>query len=249
MKRVINKSFRFFTLLTVIMLSSVFLLPSMLFADSGSGSVTYEASGLPADGISASIEFTFDVTSVPKCSKTATLDILVDDVDYPSQIDEVYFIETDSTEHYLGIVTIYSGWFSFDIDVDWIKEGTNTVRYEIDPASWYTYIDDSNLTIDYSCKAEPEVEPVWVRDVDMTCYQVWVNEDGCFEFVFWWEYENNNWVKIYDMAGNGVFSIDMTKGKANFVACLPDGMYKVQTFHEAGHILQEFMIGKPAPEM
>jgi hypothetical protein len=41
----------------------------------------------------------------------------------------------------------------------------------------------------------------------------------------------------------------MEKGNAHFIADLPDGMYKVQTFHEYGHILQEFEIGKPAPKM
>ena len=43
-------------------------------------------------------------------------------------------------------------------------------------------------------------EPVWVRTMPMTCYQVWINDDNSFEFIFWWEYANNNWVKIYDMA-------------------------------------------------
>jgi hypothetical protein len=90
-----------------------------------------------------------------------------------------------------------------------------------------------------------EEEKVWVRDVDMTCWQVFINDNNCFEFIFKWEYADNNWVKIYDMDGNEVFSIDMPHGKANFEACLSDGMYKVQTFHEAGEILQEFTIGKP----
>ncbi|MCJ7473030.1 MAG: T9SS type A sorting domain-containing protein [Actinobacteria bacterium] len=108
------------------------------------------------------------------------------------------------------------------------------------------------LNVTYYCnggsksdsKAEPEPEP-WVRDQEMTCYQVWINEDHKFEFVFWWEYANNNWVKIYDMDGVEVFSIDMPYGAANFEADLPDGMYTVKTFHEYGHVLQEFMIGKP----
>ena len=95
-------------------------------------------------------------------------------------------------------------------------------------------------------RPEPEPEPeVWVRDHDMTCWQVWINKDNNFEFVFWWEYKNNNWVQIFDMKDNLVFEIDMEKGKAHFVADLPDGMYKVQTFHEGGKILQEFIIGKP----
>jgi hypothetical protein len=87
-------------------------------------------------------------------------------------------------------------------------------------------------------------EKVWVRDRDMTCFQVWVNDDNNFEFVFWWEYANNNWVKIYDMDGTEAFSIDMKYGNAHFEAPLPDGMYTVKTFHEADKILQEFIIGK-----
>ena len=74
--------------------------------------------------------------------------------------------------------------------------------------------------------------PVWVRNVQMTCYQVWINED-------------NNWVKIYDMEGTEVFSIDMKYGNARFEAELPDGMYTVKTFHSSETPIQEFIIGKP----
>lgn len=96
-----------------------------------------------------------------------------------------------------------------------------------------------------SCNDEEVIIP-WVRNVEMTCYQVWVTEDNNFEFVFWWEYENNNWVKIYDIEGNEVFSIDMEKGNARFVADLPDGFYTVKTFHDGFEKpIQEFIIGKP----
>lgn len=90
-------------------------------------------------------------------------------------------------------------------------------------------------------------EVIWIRDRDMTCYQVWINENNNFEFVFWWEYKNNNWIKIYSMnSEEEVFSIDMTYGKANFEADLPDGMYTVKTFHDdMSTPLQEFIIGKP----
>ena len=92
---------------------------------------------------------------------------------------------------------------------------------------------------------EAEEEEIWVRNHEMQCWQVWINQDNAFEFVFVWEYYNNNHVQIFDMAGNLVFATDMQKGNARFVAALPDGMYMVKTFHEAGHILQEFVIGKP----
>jgi hypothetical protein len=91
----------------------------------------------------------------------------------------------------------------------------------------------------------PEPEP-WVRgDRDMVCYQVWVNDNGCFEFVFWYEYKDNNLVKIYDTKGNEVFSIDMPYGKASFEACLANGTYMVKTFHnDMSEPLQEFLIAK-----
>jgi hypothetical protein len=115
-------------------------------------------------------------------------------------------------------------------------------------SSWF-----DNFYLEYeqasgSDKTEDEIlpEPAWIRDVEMTCYQVWINEENNFEFVFWWEYANNNWVKIYDMKGNEVFSIDMEKGNAHFEADLPDGFYTVKTFHNGFETpIQEFLIGKP----
>lgn len=97
---------------------------------------------------------------------------------------------------------------------------------------------------DNKADEEEESQP-WVRDRQMTCWQVWVNQDNAFEFVFFWEYYNNNHVQIYDMAGSLVWETDFPKGQAHFIADLPDGMYTVKTFHEAGHILQEFVINKP----
>ena len=45
------------------------------------------------------------------------------------------------------------------------------------------------------------VEPVWIRDTQMKCKQVWINEDNKFQFSFIYPYADNNWVKIYDMSG------------------------------------------------
>jgi hypothetical protein len=105
---------------------------------------------------------------------------------------------------------------------------------------------------DPNAPAEEEVqenivaeEPIITRNYDMTCWQVWINKDNNFEFIFWWTYFNNNWVQILDMNGNLVWEIDFPKDEPHFEVDLPDGMYKVKTFHEAGHILQEFYIGKP----
>jgi hypothetical protein len=53
-------------------------------------------------------------------------------------------------------------------------------------------------------------------------------------------------VKIYDLAGNEVFLIDMPYGNARFEADLPNGFYTVKTFHNGfGTPIQEFLIGKP----
>ncbi len=90
--------------------------------------------------------------------------------------------------------------------------------------------------------SEPEI---WVRDHEFQCWQVWVNEQNQFEFVFVWEYANNNHVQILDKDGNIVFYIDLPKGDCQFVADLPDGTYTVQNYHEYGHILREFVISKP----
>jgi hypothetical protein len=97
--------------------------------------------------------------------------------------------------------------------------------------------------VKFSVKEEQEEE--FIRTHPLTCYQVWVNEDGNFEFVFWWEYRDNNWVKIYDMSGKEVFSIDMPYGDAHFVANLPNGMYTVKTFNDdMSTPIQTFVIGK-----
>ena len=100
-------------------------------------------------------------------------------------------------------------------------------------------------TTDASCPTSAPTETQQIRTMPMTCWQVFINEDNNFEFIFWWEYKNNNWIQIFDMKDNLVFEIDMEKGNTHFIVDLPDGIYKVQTFHEAGKILQEFLIGKP----
>ena len=88
------------------------------------------------------------------------------------------------------------------------------------------------------------VVPGPVRTHEMTCWQIYVNEEGNFEFIFWWEYANNNWVSIYDSQGNLVYRESFPYGEPIVEVNLPDGMYTVKTFHEEGNILQEFVIGK-----
>ena len=92
-------------------------------------------------------------------------------------------------------------------------------------------------------KAEPPVQPP-VRTKPMTCWQVWVNEDGNFQFIFWYTYANNNWVRIYDMDGNLVFEADLPHDDPNLIVDLPDGFYIVRTFFCSDEPIQEFLIGK-----
>ena len=104
-----------------------------------------------------------------------------------------------------------------------------------------------NITLTYPEAAEaPEapVPPVSVRTMPMTCWQVWINEDNDFQFIFWYPYKDNNWVRIYDMEDNMVFEVDLLLKDPNLIVDLPDGFYMVRTYH--GEVmLQEFLIGKP----
>ena len=86
--------------------------------------------------------------------------------------------------------------------------------------------------------------PVWVRTMPMTCSRVWVNEDGNFQFLFWYPYRDNNWVRIYDASGKLVFETDMPYDNPNLTVSLPDGIYTVKTFHDHPEPLQTFTIGK-----
>ena len=86
---------------------------------------------------------------------------------------------------------------------------------------------------------------VWIRDRPMTCYRVWINEDNNFQFVFWYPYADNNWVRIYGMDGNMVYEIDMPYDNPNLIVDLPDGMYTVKTFTVGStEPIQTFVIGK-----
>ena len=88
-------------------------------------------------------------------------------------------------------------------------------------------------------------EMVAIRIKEMTCYRVWINEDNKFQFVFWYPYKDNNWVRIYDASGKMVYEIDMPYDDPNLIVDLPDGMYTVKTYHDQPEPLQEFIIGKP----
>jgi len=109
---------------------------------------------------------------------------------------------------------------------------------------WLRAFSDCQVYCDnFSLKAPKE--EVWVRDSEMKCKQVWVNEDNNFQFSFIYPYADNNWVRIYDMQGNMVYEIDMPLDNPNIIVDLPDGMYTVKTFHDQIAPIQEFVIGKP----
>jgi hypothetical protein len=106
----------------------------------------------------------------------------------------------------------------------------------------------SGYIVEYEIKPAahaPYVEPVWIRDSEMKCKQVWINEGNMFQFSFIYPYADNNWVRIYDMSGNVVYEIDMPWDNPNIIVDLPDGMYTVKTFHDQIAPIQEFIIGKP----
>ncbi len=89
------------------------------------------------------------------------------------------------------------------------------------------------------------IEPVWVRTMPMTCSHVWINEDNKFQFIFWYPYRDNNWVRIYDMSGKLVFEKDLPYDNPNLIVDLPNGMYTVKTFHvDPTTPIQTFVIGK-----
>jgi len=147
--------------------------------------------------------------------------------------NEYYLSSTEASATEARIFK-FSGW------VGSIPKSGSHVPYQVRAIRAFTGMKE----IGSSKEDEIVVEPI-VRSNPMTCYQVWINEYNNFEFVFWWAYKNNNWVQIFDKSGNLVWETDFLKDEPNFEVDLPDGMYTVKTFHEAGHILQEFVIGKP----
>ncbi len=125
-----------------------------------------------------------------------------------------------------GIITgLKGGWYGYIV---WWKE---------------TGIITTTDTTHTSAPTEP-IETQWVRTMPMTCWQVWVNEDNNFQFIFWYLYADNNWVRIYDMEDNLVFEVDLSINDPNLIVELPDGFYIVRTFHH-NTMLQEFLIGNP----
>ena len=188
------------------------------------------------------ILFHFDVTFAP--INYAVLNITADDVDESDgEIDEVYFIEANGTEHNLGHLIgddKITATTTFILDPSWIQAGTNRVRVEPDIISqtqwWAVTIESAQLvTSEYNI----------IRTMEMTCFIAEITEDNMFRLVFIYPYRDNNWVRIYDMSGNMVYEIDMPYDNPIIIVDLPDGMYTVKTFHDQPEPLQTFIIGKP----
>jgi hypothetical protein len=165
-------------------------------------------------------------------------DFIVYDADGIFYIEEEGGSDCHSYSVQLGEGHYFAMVFVFNDELDGISHSSAGVAQNFVELVAWNY---NGFTIK---DTEPE-EEVWMRDNDFQCWQVWINEQNQFEFVFVWEYANNNHVQILDQAGNIVFYIDLPKGDCHFVADLPDGTYTVQNYHEYGHILREFVISKP----
>jgi len=188
----------------------------------------------------AHILFHFDVTFAP--INYAVLNITATDVDEDAgEIDEVYFIDANGTEHDLGHLTGTDGTTittSFILDPSWVQVGTSRVRVEPDIAQgvWAVGIESAQLvTSEYNI----------IRTREITCFLAEITEDNMFRLAFIYPYRDNNWVRIYDMGGNMVYEVDMPYDNPIIIVVLPDGMYTVKTFHDQPEPLQTFVIGKP----
>jgi hypothetical protein len=230
----IRKSFILFTILTLIMLSTVFILPSVLFAD------THTFNAIPLANWNVFtfdiVQFQFDLTGID-INKINSGKLRIWTVDVEGANDNVAF-----NGNIVGQLQLQNvGYLSeFDVSIFSI-DGINPVWVTPDVDAIQVY--QSELVI--NTIGSVSAEPVWERDSEMKCKQVWINEDNKFQFSFIYPYADNNWVKIYDASGKEVYSIDMPYDNPNIIVNLPDGTYTVKTFHDQIEPIQEFVIGKP----
>ena len=136
---------------------------------------------------------------------------------------------------------------SFKISKCWKDyNGTNIPDFDQIDLWVYTYWNAKAYFDNIKLEApETAAETIWARTQEMTCKQVWINEDNKFQLSFIYPYRDNNLVKIYDMSGKEVYSIDMPYDNPNIIVDLPDGMYTVKTFTVGlTEPIQTFIIGK-----
>ena len=211
-------------------------------------SMTYNIAGGTNLGLGLggpdSASFWFFIDEVPTGATAVSLVVSCAYIDYPDEWDTVSLYEPDGTMHDIGVLATSSGsaiptTVSFTLDPSWIKPGKTIIYVNID-TGWYAEVYGGTLTLWYG-----EAAP---RTSELACQMVWINEDGNFQFSFINLYADNNWVKIYDMEGNMVYEVNMPTDNGNLIVDLSDGMYTVKTFHDQPDPIQEFVIGKPAPE-
>lgn len=138
---------------------------------------------------------------------------------------------------------IIETWFPDNYSLNFGIYGSPSVILGITPSTGNHH--KPEIGFQYTLTSSSIIEPVWVRDTQMKCKAVWVNENGNFKFSFIYPYATNNWVKIYDASGKEVYIIDMSYDNTNIVVDLPDGQYTVKTFHDQPEPIQTFVIGKP----
>jgi hypothetical protein len=252
-----KKRLAIFSALTVIIVSVFFLFPVQIFAqpsdmpmgDPGEGfvhlSVNPGAAGedteftlrfdeplIKADSITLDYYFAllkFSGTWDELMNKTDPEDYIVYDKMGTAHPPDKIEISRDLSEgHYFG----------FLISLPFTADNV-TNKLALQDGNEFSNWDKVKFSI------EEEKEEGFIRTMPMTCYQVWVNSDNKFEMVFWYPYRDNNWVKIYDMSGKEVYSVDMPLDDPHIIVDLPNGMYTVKTFNDDPSTpIQTFIIGK-----
>jgi hypothetical protein len=137
--------------------------------------------------------------------------------------DKIDNYPLEAGKKYVIVVTTYSA-----CDIGWVDVHVSSCTGSV------------SLTDDVGCvgapaPAAPEEPEPWVRgDRHMVCSLVEVNENGCFEFTFIYEYADNNWVSIFNKDTKELaHQVNMPYGEANFEACLENNITYVVFTHRA----------------
>ena len=242
MQRTTRKSLVFFTLLIVIMLSSVLIFPQLVFANGASCSINVTATNENENTLFNVSATGLPIELPPLHYIYRSLALYRNGESIPSTYYGTDFPAGSGTDNYNDSYLLQAGSYEAVItyEVYYYYEGVEDWEDVIcSDTEYFTVASAQKISV---IKPEPKA---WVRDHEMTCKQVWINEENKFQFSFIYPYADNNWVKIYDMSGNEVYSFDMPYDNPNIIVDLPDGMYTVKTFHDQPEPLQTFIIGKP----
>jgi hypothetical protein len=154
------------------------------------------------------------------------------------QIDSILTIDVNEDPWDLEINNILpAGRYYYNIIIADDYDIMNSEVYAIPPI----LVDE---TYYFNISAEEVPVETWVRTMPMSCWQIWINEDNNFQFIFWYPYENKNYIRIYDMEDKLVYDGEILHNDPNLIVNLPDGSYTVRTYYDQ-EMLQEFVIGKP----